>query len=435
MQENVDLVNIIKINELPPSPGTQLNWLGVVARPDTGQAYRDTWEQLASVIANEIGSVTTPIERFYLVGGTGEFDPADGDTFVSDPNLDGLDYDLMKWGVGDIRKGTDWQNDVEGGGFTILGSPMSFGEMYVARPRPKVSNILSSTDAVARFTAGIKTVQASGTMLTADFRKLIILASTTTTMTYTIKAASVYPANVLLRIMTGTGAQKQSTILIEGGASFNWGGDSITALYLGQKHTLDLISDGTQWYVMDKTPERAFGTPRLGPMADINELPADGGQYLRIDYPDAWAKIQALAAASPGAVKSNSEWDANPTYFGSGNGTTTFRMPRWYAMQFRALDPSGSIDTDRATAVPSQSNMPGSYQADLVGPLTIKYNMAEKRNDTDGNGAEENKGGKGPGWTLAASVLQNNGTAAITAGSGVETRPKNVGLFVYVTLI
>lgn len=413
MQPNVDVVNIVQINELAPATGVDLSWVIPIGNPAAPGSKKYNIQAVAQLIAAQIGSVTVPDPLFY--------NPPGGATQQADPLLSGADYSLFKWGAGPLKKGVDWQNDVSGGGWRLLSGTVTAGEEYVAFFKPQISNILASPDAVARFTVGIRELSSSTTIAAGDFRKLIVL---TGAEIVTLPLASAYPINVALFITTLEGPRKQSTVQAQGTDVIRTATGTLTKLFIGQREYSTFISDGTKWYLQDCSPAIfSFPTRVDGWMFDgtiFNTLPATGGLYNRADYPRLWANIAKLQAAVPGSVLSDGTWSSNPTFWGSGNGTTTFRVPDLRGYFSRNMDLLANRDVDRNAS--GVGNKPGHAQGTSNLAHTHILTMQDSTDNLAGTGYVATTGSAaGGGYSL-------NHTQNSTEG-GSESRPINVAFY------
>lgn len=423
MQPNVDVVDIVQIVELATAAGVDLTWLIPVSSSTVPGSKKMNIQALATIISNQIGSVTVPDPYTYRVGGPGTHDPVAGATTINDPVLDGLEYAIDKWGVGYIRKGTDWQNDVSGGGFRLIGATFVAGETYVAIPKPKISNILSSPDAVARFTNGIQLLPSSTTIGAGMYRKLLIMNGAAVV---TLPLCSSYPPNVALFISTTEGPRKESTIQTQGGNLIYSQGGILNKIFIGQREFVVFITDGTSWYIQSCS-QRIFEQPTLantwswtGNTGALNTLAAVGGTALRTDLPGVWDFIQKLAVAVPSAVTTGGLWPSNKTLWGTGDGSTTFNIPDFRGWFTRFLDLGAGNDPDR-TAL--QEVIPGNPQG---------FQM-QRHNHTLTTIGQGNISALAQTFMIMGTKhpTQGNLTPSIIVGDagGNETRGMNVGFY------
>lgn len=413
MQPDVDLVNIVQIHELASASGVDLSWLLPINKPNTNGSKKYTLANMAQVISEQIGTVTTPNAKHYTA--------VDGQVEFPDTDLNGADYDIYKWGVGPLEKGIHWQNDIVGGGWRLLGMAAVQDEKYIAVYKPKVSNILAAPGAIARFTAGVKFFPASGTISAGDYRKLIVA---TGAEIITLPPIASYPANVALFISTLEGPRMETTIKTTSGDLIANGTTGIDTVYLGKREFITFIHDGSAWYVQGCS-DRVFKYPEIGQgwMWDatlFNVLPAVGGTYLRSDLPSVWAFVQKLSAFNSAAVKTGAVWATNRTYWGTGNGTTTFNVPDLRGVFMRNLDQGIGYDIDRNTA--GIGSLSGSLEPQSFQSHTHSWSTRTS-NDSLGGSAyvASSNGPVGTGYESLNSLIDATG--------GTETRPVNVGVY------
>lgn len=418
-----DEVEIIPIINLPDISGPTLSTLLTMANPGDPNSKKGDIQLLADIISNQIGTVTVPDPFYYRVDGPNPNDPPsmdgpDPNRNCPDSNLDGLDYSILKWGVGPLRKGIEWQNDIVGGGWRLLDEDFTSGEMYVAFPKPEISNILSAPDAVARFTAGIAFYPADGTIGAGDYRKLIIINGA---KNITLPACSAYPVNIALFITTAEGPQRQTTINRSGTDVIYSQAGTVTKFYLSNREYAVLVTDGTKWYVQSCS-DMVFKSPYpgYGWLPGINQLSLDGSTYLRADYPKIMDFITALATANPSAVVDGGTWAANRSFWGTGDGSTTFNVPdfRGYFLRSLNMGKSPSIDPDRTAA--GTASLPGSPEAASV---------ESHSHGLDNRLLTEGVPGAGPGGPTPGS---SGPIATTSAYGGTDTKPVNVGLPLFI---
>lgn len=413
MQIGVDVVNIVQIKELAAASGVDLSWLFAIGHPTLDGTHKYSFQDVATIISEQIGSVTVPDPIYYT--------PAGGSVEIPDSDLDGKDYYLLKWGVGPLKKGEDWQNDVVGGGFRLIDQTTTQGEVYVVLFKPQISNILSSPDAIARFTSGIVELTASTTITSANFRKLLVLKGAEIT---TLPLAAEYPPNVALFISSDDGPRKQSTVQTQGSDVISANSGILTKLYLGQREYIVLITDGTKWYLQGHSPAIfSFPTKQDGWFLDgtvFNTLPLTGGLYNRADYPRLWANISKLAAAVAGSVVNEASWSINKTLWGSGNGTTTFRVPDHRGYFDRNMDMGANVDKDRYNS--GVGFNPGHAQADGNKAHTHVWDARDSNDNLGGGGyVATSNGSVGSGYSV------NN--TRVSMEGGTDARPLNVALY------
>jgi len=349
------------------------SWLGTITDPgpgaNQGTTYNLTYEQMANVIGGVIGSGIVEPDRYYVGGQPGPIDPATGDPVnvpvggntVNDSYLNGKPFSLELRGVGFLRKGVEWDNDVPGGGWRLLGSATIYQDaVYTVHFQPSISNIISTPDAIGKFIAGIQLIS-SNTLMTADmYRKLLVF-----TGGYELTLAADYPENIVCPATVNSPNNRQSTIIAPAGQTIAWNGGNVQRVWLGKNEDVNLVRSGTTWYVLPGST-MSIGykfctqiTP--GRVVGPNQIVAIGQTILRSEHPRVLDTLLRMNAAYPGSVASSTDWPNDRSRWGFGNGTTTIQVPDLRGRFPRWLDLGAGIDQDRVQD--GLQNMPGSGQA------------------------------------------------------------------------
>lgn len=440
MKPDVSPVTLVATQELGNVPGTPTTADFYTHWPNGAiRGYKNSIANLAQLVSSELGSGSLLPERRYLIdtdmpSGSSYEVNGDGNGQINDPYLDGKVYDVHRNGLL-ISKGYIWQNDVVGGGIRLLQPNDTFelGEEVVISFQPAFSPYIPTPDAIARFTNGEKIVTATSVLSGADFRKLIILRGATNILTLTLPLASAYPANVLLAIVSDGGDHKQATLRCAGADDIFFNGTGWPDFWLGQNEQILLIPTSGGWRVINFSGSEHFG--RLG-VTDLGCLQGPNhwnaatnpGAQLRSVYPRTWNFIQRLKVAQPAAVVSGAAWEATPTMWGEGDGSTTFNFPYKAGYFPRYLDPNGDIDDDRFDD--GEGNLPGSTEDPAIGSHTHAGmdadNTAHDSSSLPHNDAQkllvniDNRGRHGHGPVQGVTVGAN-------VNASYETRPINIG--------
>lgn len=426
MNPNVDEVDILSVRELSTAPLGLVtpDWWGQVCDPGTGTNYKATYETIAGIISEIIGTGIIEPDRVYIVGQPGPIDPSTGDPVdvpidgntVNDTYLDGKVFSLELRGVGFLNKGVEWDNDVVGGGWLLLGAATFVDEqLYTVHFHPQISDIVSAPGAIGKFVSGVQLINGNTTLTAGTFRKLIVL-----TNGYTVTLGDTYPENVILAVTHNGPSNKQGVLSAPVGQSFSWNGGTTPALWLGKNERVGLIRSGTTWYVAYDT----MGYDRVGHivpgrLAGANQIIAQGQTVLRSDYPRLLDYITRLSAASSGSVVNAALWPSNRTLWGFGDGSTTIQVPDLRGRFPRWLDLGASIDVDRNSA--GIGSKPGSSQAMAVEAHNHKNGNTDRLLEFTGQGTATSYDPAQPG----SSEPDLRFSLPLLPYGGSETRPIN----------
>lgn len=149
-------------------------------------------------------------------------------------------------------------------------------------------------------------------------------------------------------------------------------------------------------------------------------LPQDGREVNRADYPDLWQAIENNFVPSV----TEAVWQSGKTNcFSTGNGTTTFRVPKWSGEVLRTPN-AGDEKGEIVAQIPYVVTVNGIAPDDTTGNVQIDLSSYAKTSDVTLaiNNATANKATKGAntditslsGLTTALSISQG-GTGAKTA--------------------
>lgn len=433
MNPNVTEVDIYSIRELTQVPMGSVTpgWLCTITDPgpgaNGGQTYKLTYEQMASIISGVIGSGIVEPDRFYVGGQPGPIDPAtgqpvnvpaDGNT-VNDSYLNGKAFSLELRGVGFLRKGIEWDNDVPGGGWRLLGLAKIYQDaVFAVHFQPAISNIISTPDAIGKFVAGIQLI-ASDTLITADmFRKLLVL-----TNGCRVTLAADYPENIVCPFTVNSPNNRQSTVIAPAGQSIAWNGGNVQQVWLGKNEDANLVRAGDTWYVLPGSTMSIgyrFSTQLIpGRLIGPNQILAAGQLILRSDFPRVLDRLNQMNAAYPGSVVSAEDWENDKSRWGFGDGVNTIQVPQLLGRFLRWLDMGAGLDADRIAA--GLQNIPGTGQGMQVQLHNHTNLNANRILEFTGQGTETNYDPAQPG----SSEPDLSFSRTLTAFGGSETRPIN----------
>jgi hypothetical protein len=371
MNPNVDVVDILSVHELAVAPGTaDATWELVLCNPATGTSYRINGSDYTAIISDIIGSGIIEPDRVYVVDRGQPDDPTSGTDTVNDTFLDGKVFSLELRGVGFLEKGVEWDNDVVGGGWRLLGGTLfNSAEFYTVHFHPQISDVIASPNAIGKFSDGVQLIVGNTSVTSGMFRKLMVL-----TNGYTVDLNASYPENIIHPYTHNGPTNKQGVLTAPSGQTFSWNGGTTDTLWLGKNERVGLIRSGDTWYVVyDTMGYDKVGHIVPGRLPGANQIIAQGQTVLRADYPRLLDYITRLNAAYPGVVANAATWPANKTLWGFGNGTTTIQVPDLRGYFPRWLDLGAGVDADRNSS--GLASKPGSSE-----PMAVQLH-----NHTDGD--------------------------------------------------
>jgi hypothetical protein len=403
---------IVKIHETPD--GTTL-----------GNLRHDFWvdASLQKLLSYEVKTFQVGLGR-----GTPYYDPADGDTDYINPDLDGLTYTVFKPGYGPL----DWAANITGytgGGFSFTdGQKFSQDEIYTILVSNLVQQPLSPVG--TGYPEDIIDVTGDISFTSTHYNNLLEVNSSATIVTITIADITTIPDGTKFGINTHNGTQRYVTLQLPVGKYCLINGVQRNAVYVGRAAEVEFIKKGNYLRVVNggedfrRVGEKVFtdGNP------PVNGLAFVGGWKLKTDYPRAFNwYVNTLPVGELGTGTD----DITPAGDNIRKwiiGTNKFWVPDHRDMSYRVTD---------------GTRLANSYQADAVGPGTVKTRAFT------GNGVGHNGiSGGGVGFlatygdggaitTDSASGTSNNSVRTdpwdLISAAG-ENRVKNVAVNAYVII-
>jgi hypothetical protein len=312
---------------------------------------------------------------------------AAGNTGYSDPTWAGWEIELViRNAAGPLSAPTqivwvlDGSSQVIGFELAQAGDTFAGGEQVVVTFVPKIttfSPIVVSTKFVTD-----STIITSNTTLTASSAgKLMILQGATTNFTVKLPAISSTATYLMYVLASEGGTHISVNIEVDGGGNISYFG-SRTSLILAQGERAMLIYTGTNYIVLNEIN----GVLRVGDIIDQFDkdssvqgcIFADGTLLDRVVYKRLWNYVSQLDISM---LVSEATWatgTSNHGKFSTGDGATTFRIPRLYSDGFlRGVDGTvrlaGSHQDD---AVLDHQHITPSIGGDNPGDGIIAYGKA-----------------------------------------------------------
>jgi hypothetical protein len=356
--------------------------------PYTGQTQLYTFTGLVAVVYNYVlyespdgGADGTIRNSFSVQPNISQYNTRDPLTllantssyFASGTNFYGPDPSLIGWnwypdipgGVGILTYNVDYvktvngtpttQDDTTANGYKYLAAGYSIGDeekaVLVFLPQ------LAATTSVSGSVIGGTTLLTANTTLTNSAAgQAFLLQGAAPALSITMPGTSAMPDNEPIFINSAGGSHVNAGLLAAGADVFEWYNNAnllgsatrATALYLGQCESLGLYKwtypDSTRKWLIFQGGEgmRMVGETVLDySLIPLNTVFANGQLLSRTAYARLWAWVQASGTT----IVADSAWNntttyngvtyqSNQGYFSSGDGSTTFRVPRLWSYSY-----------------------------------------------------------------------------------------------------
>lgn len=371
------------------------------------------------------------------------YDPADGDTQYVNPNLDGLTYTVFKAGYGPLSWNANIQT-ITGGGFEFTdGQVFSHDEIYTILISNLVESASNAGVAPAQsYPEDIVTISGDRYIDNTFYNKLIEVTGSSNYTIYidnwdAIPDGTKFGINThLLQDTDPDAAFRFVTLDLPFGKYCMIFGETYNNVYVGRGEEVTFIKKGGYLRLVNwdgdyrRVGEFVYGSSK----PPANSLPLTGGWYLKSDVRRLFEwHVDKLDPAELGTGTDDVSPDSsNRTKWIVG--ATKVWVPDRGGLFNRMTDPDGNNDSAR---------QPGTYQADAVGPTTVKtraftgVGLGKNSLVNDGIGLLATHGDGGDITTDSASGTNRN-SARIDAWPTIspegQTRPKNVAVKGYVII-
>lgn len=308
-----------------------------------------------------------------------------GQTGYTDATWDGWEIEsIERVGVGTQYNGEDVQYYISGNGYRTDGFDLkrtddSFGddEKFVVRWYPRITTGPAIIQSAKIFT-GSEIIDDHITIDETYNGKLLVVTSDNPIVNITLKPIATIGEFQALGIVSNGGSQVTVSIQSEGATDdFQFGGKTVTEIILGQGEQIMMLTDPANGFLVFSSSSTILQAGKFVDAYDTdiepNTMNCDGAVLDRDIYKRLWQAVQDMPVT---VLVSEATWLSNISNqgcFSTGDGSTTFRLPRIYsAGVFKAAD-----GTDR---------VPGQYEADLVGEFdtTIPIPTANTDSGTGG---------------------------------------------------
>lgn len=387
---------------------------------------------VAELIVNALTSEVVSERRYYRVGGSGDYDPSDGDISITDPYL--IDKDVtgvFKEGFRYLVPTDEWSFDSATGKIDILtGVELANGEVISVDLKYNVGVNPNPATPIGLFTSTIDVTTPTYTLTGSDIDKRVRCAGSASTQVITlISLASISENQGIYFDNRSKGVAVQVKLLTSGSdkircTGFMSGSNEFDEFWVSKGEQFKLIkSDDGYWEVIGDYPgfnvgERIASGYRNHP----NTLPENGALIDGDEYPRLWWWLNNVLPANhkyTSATADSHSFTHAATRRGQFCLHTTlkkFRMPDTTGLTDKGLKDFNSYGSDTERTV----DYPGGYQSDMVGPHTHPFRGGRNGGiDSNPNGGGIRQNDLNPFTFNSGYVLSNDGT---------ETRVKNNGV-------
>lgn len=274
---------------------------------------------------------------------------AGGETFYEDATWAGFTPELIiRNSVGPLAEPDQitWRLNGSGQiiGFNLaaVGDEFSAGERVSVSFVPKIVTYTPSVES-AKIITDTRVITSSGAITAADAGKMMLVQGAGSSVALTLPALGTTDTFLMYYIVSEGGSHVSVDITITGG-----GGNIV---YFGNRSNLNLIQGERAWILYDGLQYMVVnsieGVLRVGDIvyqydkdsSVQGSIFADGTLLNRTQYKRLWQYVQQLDAS---LLVSDAVWtgsSAQHARFSTGDGATTFRIPRLYTDGFlRGVD-------------------------------------------------------------------------------------------------
>lgn len=318
-------------------------------------------------------------------------------------------------------------------GFTLaaIGDEFSAGERVAVSFVPKIVTYTPSVES-AKFVTDTRIITASGAITATDAGKMLLVQGATSSLALTLPAVGTTDTYLMYMITSEQGSHVSVDITVDGGgAVINYFG-ARTNLNLIQGERAWLLYTGTGYFVINEIQ----GLLRVGDILHQYDkdatvqgaIFANGALLDRTQYKRLWNFVQQLDASM---LIDDATWTgsaAQHARFSTGDGATTFRIPRLYTDGFlRGVDGSTRLAAaHQDDAVLSHQHIAPSVGGDAPGGGLIGYGKAtDQPSDFTAQYTTA-------GTNFRDLVSNPTDTDGTYIGNGTENLVNNVGVYLMI---
>lgn len=423
----------------PHTAAFNCTFVGMADQVDVVVIYENTTSAVGGTIRHQFiynpsfSNATIKDDVFLTVGITPGFTAGQTSFTPADNSWDGWDYEIELRGFGQFQRGSEvtiLTAPHYGFQTTISGYTFQPGEIYIVRFKPQISIITPSTPSGGtKLFQSVKVLTTDTALLNTDMGNAIYLEGASSVINITLPNITTVNANAILPIISQGGSHVLANLKAFGTDAIKWLAGLTNTLRLGQSEGLwafkwvDPNNAGNfHWKIINVTGE---GMRNVGQFVSSYSLPAgvdpvnllfcNGALVSRTTYARLWTWVQTLDSSM---IVTDAAWGTgnNSVKFSSGDGSTTFRLPRLFDYGF-------------LKAVDGVARKAATYEADSVGNIvgaTLRINKGYAytggpNNNTDiGNGDPNNR--------------NTVDMANVNITTGNVTKPQNTGVYLLIRI-
>ena len=406
-----------------------------------------------------------------------------GANSYSDATLSGWKYDVERRGFGTLKSDEIGYNPAGGFYLKNTGDIFGAGEIFIIHFQPSVSIQAPGSTSNAGLLFSATNILTTTITLDASYMgSMNIIQGASTAITITLPASNTIVNNKLIAFVSEGGSHKSVKLAFQGGDKLMYLSAAQDYIYLCQGEQIWIFYDGSNFQVAQssegiKQVGELFYSAAIesanpykncllfnGEYGDTNQSWSTSGFtpifYNRSDYPRLWDwilnKLQSAQVVNEGIA--NGQWgytDSSLLYpnkgkFSSGNGTTTFRLPRMLVlyqknslgtnlavvaggMYLRIVDPTnGSV---KALDLLKDTVKPHDHTMHEGGAIPPHAQFLSRASNAYSGGGGDGLGGSGTpdeAMRTGRGVLNGVVDASNVGLMDIETRPFSVGMYLYI---
>lgn len=396
---------------------------------------------VAELVVNALTGETLYERRFYVCGGAGDYDPADGATDVTDPYLIGKTIEgVFKEAFRYLIKDVEYENDINLGKVSLLGGQqLNQGEVIIIDIKYTVATTVpATTDGL--YHGSLNVTEATKTLTVDDANKRIRCVGTISTQVITLEALALMATDAGFYFDNSCGGTAvQVKLLLAGADKIRFNGFATASIEFTEfwvskgEHVLIRKFDAEYWEIIGDYKGTNVGEKvTLGYSFHPNVLKENGALIDGDEYPRLWWWITNVLPATHKYI-TDTVVDVGFTHnadrigqFAVHSSLKKFRMPKTSGMMEKGhtdFDYLGSDSPNRTV------DYPGGFQPEQL-PQHDHPTSANGNNAYGVYGQEDEANVRIESYQSNKISTKRNktGGAKNTIAVGSQNRTNNIGV-------